>query len=167
MLPRIPRVASAEDFRAFVAAGRALADLHVGYESVEPYPLTVTGDVPVGPRSGDLYDWFRVEKMRFAGTGRAKDRSSIVYNPRITVSGIPAEAHEYLLGSRSGIEWVMERYRVRTDRASGIVNDPNDWSREVGDPRYVLDLLRRVVTVSVETARIVKTLPTLDVSLLT
>ncbi|EYR65094.1 hypothetical protein N866_15315 [Actinotalea ferrariae CF5-4] len=118
--------------------------------------------MPTGPGSADLYGWYRVEKMRWAGTGKAKDRSTIVYNPRITVAGIPDEAHEYLLGSRSGVEWVMERYQVKTDKASGIVNDPNDWSREVGDPRYILDLLRRVVTVSVETVRIVRSLPAID-----
>lgn len=162
MLPRVPLVSSVDDFRAFVAAGRALADLHVGYESVEPYSLDVTGDVPTGAGSADLYEWYRVEKMRWAGIGKAKDRSTLVYNPRITVAGIPDEAHEYRLGSRSGVEWVMERYQVKTDKASGIVNDPNDWSREVGDPRYILDLLRRVVTVSVETVRIVRSLPAID-----
>ncbi len=162
MLPRIPKVSARDDFWAFVSAGRLLAELHIGYETVDPYPLTATGDEPTGAGSTDLYKWFRVEKMRWAGSGKAKDRSTIVYNPHITVSGIPDEAHEYLLGSRSGIEWVMERYQVRTDKASGIVNDPNDWSREVGDPRYVLDLLRRVVTVSVETMRIVRSLPTID-----
>jgi len=163
MLPRIPKVAAVGDFRAFVAAGRELATLHIGYESVEPWPgLSVAGDPPSGPGSADLYDWYRVTKMRFGGKGRDKDRSTVVYNSRITVSGIPAEAHEYLLGSRSAVEWILERYQVKTDKASGIVNDPNDWSREVGDPRYILDLLRRIVTVSVETVRIVDALPPID-----
>ena len=166
MLPRIPRVPSAGEFRTFVDAGRRLADLHVGYESVDPYTLTITGDRPAGPGSADLYAWFRVEKMRWGGTGKAKDRSTIVYNPRITVSGIPDEAHEYLLGSRSAIEWVVERYQVKTDKASGIVNDPNYWSREVGDPRYILDLIARVVTVSVETVQIVRSLPSIDLEAL-
>jgi predicted helicase len=84
-----------------------------------------------------------------------------LYNSRITVSGIPTKAHEYVLGSRSAVAWVMDRYQVKIDKASGIVNDPNDWSREVGDPRYILDLLCRVVTVSVETVRIVNSLPAL------
>jgi predicted helicase len=163
-LPRIPKVDGRHEFDAFVDAGRRLADLHIGYETVAPYPLTITGDQPSGPGSADPYEWFRVDKMRFAGTGTKKDRSSIVYNSHITVAGIPDEAHEYLLGSRSGVEWVIERYRVHTDRASGIVNDPNAWSREVGNPRYVLDLLTRVVTVSVETVRIVKSLPKLDLT---
>ena len=106
-----------------------------------------------------LYDYYRVEKIRFGGRGSARDRSAVIYNSRITVGGIPEDAYEYRLGSRSAIEWVMERYQVKTDKASGIVNDPNDWSREVGNPRYILDLLARVVTVSVETVRIVRSLP--------
>lgn len=161
MLPRIPKVASADDFHAFVAAGRELATLHIGYEAVEPYPLLGTEEPLLGLSEEQLYDFYRVEKMRFGGKAASKDRSTITYNSQITVSGIPDVAHEYLLGSRSGIEWVMERYQVKTDNASGIVNDPNDWSREVGDPRYILDLLARVVKVSVETLRIVDGLPAL------
>lgn len=86
-------------------------------------------------------------------------QSTVIYNSRITVSGIPDEAHEYMLGSRSGVEWVMERYQVKVDKASQIKNDPDDWSREVEDPRYILDLLARVVRVSVETVGIVRGLP--------
>lgn len=166
MLPRIPKVPSVGDFRSFAAAGRALVSLHVGYEGIDPYPLAVTGDKPTGAGSADLYEWFRVDKMRWGGAGRTTDRSTIRYNARITLSGIPDEAHEYMLGSRSGIEWVMERYQVTTNKASGIVNDPNDWSREQGDPRYILDLLARVVTVSVETVNIVRGLPRLDLEAL-
>ena len=95
--------------------------------------------------------------------GERCDRSVIHYNDRITLSGIPEEAYRYQLGSRSAIEWIIDRYWVKTDKASGIVNDPNDWSREVGDPRYILDLLARVVTVSVETMQIVDSLPPLVV----
>lgn len=153
-LPRIPRVASTSDFQAFVSAGRELADLHMNYEQAAPYPLTITGDRP----HGDPYQWYRVEKMRYRGKG-AKDKTEITYNAHIAISGIPGEAQEYLLGSRSGLDWILERYRVRTDKASGIVNDPNDWAREVGNPRYILDLIQRVTTVSVRTIQIVKGLP--------
>ena len=156
-LPRIPKVATSEDFRAFVAAGRELATLHIRYETIDPYPLQIAGAPDPTAISPELYEYYRVEKMRFTG----KDRSRVIYNSRITVSGIPEDAHKYLLGSRSAIEWVMERYQIRTDKASGIVNDPNDWSREVGNPRYILDLLARIVTVSVETVRIVRSLPPL------
>jgi predicted helicase len=161
MLPRIPKVSSADDFQAFVAAGRELAILHIGYEAVEPYPLLGAEEPPLELSPEGLHDFYRVDKMKFDGKGTGKDCSTIIYNSRITVSGIPDVAHQYLLGSRSGIEWVMERYQVKTDKASAILNDPNDWSREVGDPRYILDLLARVVTVSVETRRIVDGLPSL------
>ncbi len=155
MLPRIPFV---EDFRGYTDAGRKLSDLHLGYETVAPYPLD---GLEVEPTGGvDPYDFYRVQKMRFPKKG---ERGSIVYNDRITVSGIPEDAFEYMLGSRSAIEWIIDRYQVKTDKASGIVNDPNDWSREVGDPRYILDLLARIVTVSLETMKIVDALPPLAI----
>ena len=156
MLPRIPLVA---DPWPFVKAGRALSDLHLGYESVTPYPLD--GLEVEGPAGDAAYDFFSVDKkMRFATKG---DRSRIVYNSHITLGGIPEEAYRYMLGSRSAVEWIMDRYWVKTDKASGIVNEPNDWSREVSDPRYIIDLLARIVTVSLETMAIVDGLPALDI----
>ncbi|MDP3952989.1 type ISP restriction/modification enzyme [Microbacterium sp.] len=148
MLPRIPKV---KGFREFANAGRELSDLHLSYESAELYPLTLT------TRDGAS---LRVKKMRYAKHGRVDDKTTIVYNDDITVSGIPAEAHEYMLGSRSALDWIIERYQVKTDKASGIVNDPNAW----GDERYILDLLGRITTVSMETVRIVKGLPSLEVT---
>lgn len=168
MLPRIPLVA-AVDARAFADAGRALSDLHIGYESVAPYPL----DGLEMLATGDPYDFFAVaaKKMSFGkpsagqkAAGERADRSVIHYNDRITLSGIPDAAYRYQLGSRSAVEWIIDRYWVKTDKASGIVNDPNDWSREARDPRYILDLLARVVTVSVETMTIVDALPQLVVA---
>ena len=175
MLPRIPLVATAEDSRAFADAGRALSDLHIGYETVAPYPLDglhPSGEPATDDRSDAAYDFYAVgaKKMRFGrptaeqkAVGERHDRSTIHYNDRITVSGIPEAAYRYQLGSRSAMEWIIDRYWIKTDKASGIVNDPNDWSREVGDPRYILDLLARVVTVSVETMKIVDDLPALTV----
>lgn len=158
MLPRIPFV---EDFRGFAQAGRRLSALHLGYEHVEPYPLVGLDVEPVG----DPYAFFAVKdkKMAFGSAGKEKDRSTIIYNDRITLSGVPEEAYRYVLGSRSAIEWIIDRYYIKTDKASGIVNDPNDWSREVGDPRYIIDLLARIVTVSLETMKIVDTLPALEI----
>ncbi|MGW3890453.1 DEAD/DEAH box helicase [Micromonospora chokoriensis] len=160
MLPRIPLVT---DPWPFVEAGRKLAELHLGYDSVTPYPLDGLDAEP----TGDSYDFFRVEKMAFVKQRQdgklVADRSMIKYNSKITLSGIPADAYRYMLGSRSAIEWIIDRYRVKTDTASGIVNDPNDWSREVGDPRYIIDLLGRIVTVSLETMQVVDNLPALEI----
>lgn len=155
MLPRIPKVEGIETFRAFVEAGAALMDLHVNYENVEPYPLTIN-------TSADLDDQetWRVTKMKFASR---TDKSAIVYNSRVRLEDIPDEAHRYVLGSRSGLEWLIDRYRVKTDKASGIVNDPNDWCDEHDDPRYIVDLIQKVTTVSVETMKIVDSLPAVDV----
>lgn len=164
----LPRIPMAQDFRAFAEAGQLLSELHLGYESVQPYPLDGLEVEPVG----DPYEFFAVgdKRMRFgkptaeqkAAAERA-DRSVVHYNERITLSGIPAEAYRYMLGSRSAIEWIIDRYYIKTDKPSGIVNDPNDWSREVGNPRYIIDLLARIVTVSLETMAIVDALPSLDI----
>ncbi|GAA4300366.1 DEAD/DEAH box helicase [Klenkia terrae] len=166
MLPRIPFAA---DFRAFADAGRQLAEVHLGYETVKPYPLE--GLDVSGPGGEANYGFFAVgnKKMSFGKPtaeqkteGLRSDKSVIHYNDRITLRGIPEEAYRYTLGSRSAIEWIIDRYWVKTDKASGIVNDPNDWSREVGDPRYIVDLLARIVTVSLETIKVVDSLPPLD-----
>ena len=166
MLPRIPLVTKAIPF---IEAGRALSKLHLGYESVQPYQLDGLGGGPV--EAGDsAYLHFQVERMHFGKpateqkqAGLRDDRSTIVYNDRITLRGVPEEAYRYMLGSRSAIEWIMERYQVKVDKASQIRNDPNDWSREVGNPRYILDLLARIVTLSLETMTIVDALPPLDI----
>jgi predicted helicase len=166
-LPRIPFV---RDFRAFVSAGSQLMDLHLGYETADPYPLTGLDASP--PTGADPFDYYAVDKkMRFGkatadrrADGAKEDRRTLHFNERITLSGIPAAAHRYMLGSRSAIEWIIDRYYVRVDKASLIVNDPNDWSREVGNPRYILDMLARVVAVSVETTKIVDGLPPLEVA---
>lgn len=89
------------------------------------------------------------------------DHSAIVYNNHLTLAGIPEEAQRYMLGSRTALEWLIDRYQVKTDKASGIVNDPNDWCDEHGDPRYIVELIKRVTTVSVETMKIVDNLPEL------
>ncbi len=153
---RIPMADSLADFRAFAEAGRELADLHVNYESVEPYPLEEIHGSRWNPSAKDAY---RVEKMRYPGGHKNRDTSTIIYNAGITLSGIPAKAHEYRLGPRSAIDWLVDRYQVRTHKASGIVNDPNDWGEELGEPRYILDLVKRVTAVSVRTVDIVKGLP--------
>ncbi|MGT2461122.1 DEAD/DEAH box helicase [Sinomonas atrocyanea] len=160
MLPRIPKVPGTDRFRAFADAGRRLSELHIGYEDVERYPLTER-ETGLGLET-DEYAKYAVTKMRYAGKAGARDKTAIVYNGRITLEGVPEEAQRYMLGSRSAVDWIIERYQVKTDKASGIVNDPNDWSREHKQPRYIIDLIEKVVTVSVETVRIVEGLPGLD-----
>ncbi|TWA90889.1 putative helicase [Azospirillum brasilense] len=161
-LPRIPAVKPYANFRAFVEAGRALGALHVDYESVEPYPLTFTrGDVGLAPPA-DPQSFYRVEQMKFAGKRPKLDKKTVIYNANITVTGIPLEAYDYVVNGKSAIDWVMERQCVKTDKASGIVNDANLYAIEtVGDPAYPLKLLQRVITVSLETMKIVRSLPPL------
>ena len=159
-LPRLPLVDSPDDFRAFSRAGRDLAALHLGYEHVEPYAGCRTIYSPLTNR-GDAID-YRVEKMCFGKKeDRTADRSVIHYNAGITIENIPAEAYDYVVNGKSAIEWVMERYAVKTDPASKITNDPNDWCREHDDPKYIYNLLLRIITVSLETVKIVGALPRL------
>ena len=168
--PRAPLVESRALFDAFAAAGRELCDLHVGYETVEPYPLAEEWAAAANPETNPDLLLVGTSKMSYAkalvpGTGHGKrdlDRSRLRYNDYLTLSGIPPEAHEYVLGTRSGIDWIIDRYYIKTDKDSGIVNDPNQWGLERGEPRYIVDLIKRVVTVSVRTVEIVAGLPSLE-----
>lgn len=163
-LPRIPLMKRVEDFRVFVEAGRKLGDLHVNFERVDPYPVTIKeGDLRLA-NFEDKAAYFRVEKMKFGGKRPNLDKTTVVYNPRITITSIPLEAYDYVVNGKPALEWVMERQCVKTDPASGIVNDANLYAIEtLGDPAYPFDLFRRVITVSLETMKIVRSLPTLDI----
>lgn len=153
-MPRIPRVKSAQDFWAFSKAGRALAALHINYDNVKPFAAKLVS-------TGSPVD-YRVEKMKYGKKGKDKDLTTIIYNNQITVTGIPVEAYEYVVNGKSAIDWVVERQCVKTDKDSGIVNDANDWAVEtMGNPKYPLELLLRVITVSLETMKIVRGLPKL------
>ncbi len=151
MIPRLPML---DAFPEFARAGRSLAELHLGYERVDPWPLDGFPDSEV-----DL-DLLRVEKMRFGGNSRTPDRSTIILNAWVKLSGIPDEAHRYQVNGRTALEWLIDRYQITLDRASGLRNDPNEWSE---DPRYIIDLVARIVRVSIESARIVNSLPPLGI----
>ena len=154
-LPRIPRVKTAADFWDFSQAGRALADLHLNYETVQPYPLTIEAKGPLTDAD------YRVEKIKFAKKG---DKTTVIYNGKITLRGIPEAAWDYVVNGKAALDWVMERQSVKTDKDSGIVNDANDWAIEtMGNPKYPLELFQRVVTVSLETQKIVSALPSLNI----
>lgn len=163
-LPRIPAVKSAADFWAFVQAGRKLGDLHCDYETVEPYKVSfLRGDTSLAAPP-DPEKFYRVEQMKFAGKRPKVDKTTVIYNSNITMTGIPLEAYDYVVNGKPALEWVMERQCVKTDKASGIVNDANRYAIEtVGDPAYPLKLFQRVITVSLETMKIVRSLPTLGV----
>lgn len=160
-LPRLPLVESPDDFWAFSRAGRSLAELHLGYEHVEPYAGCRTLYAPLTNR-GDEISYLIDDKMRFGKLdSKTADKRIIHYNAGITIENIPLEAYDYVVNGKSAIEWVMERYAVKTDPASRIENNPNDWCREHDDPKYIYNLLLRVITVSLETMKIVRSLPKL------
>ena len=142
-LPHIPFV---EDFWGFANAGRELADLHINYESVPKYDHLKHIETPGLP-----IDW-RVEKMKFS-----RDKTQLKYNDFLTLDGIPPAAYDYRLGNRSALEWIVDQYRVKTDKRSGIVNNPN----RTDQPEYIVDLIARVITVSLKTVEVMKNLPEL------
>ena len=160
-LPRIPRVATYEQFKAFVEAGQELAQLHVHFEDIAPYAGIKIEYTRVGQPS------YRVTQMKWGKikgkTGNAaKDKTTLIYNDWITVKNIPLEAQEYVVNKKSALDWVVERACVSIDKASGIVNDFNDYAAERGSERYPLDLFLKIITVSLETMKIVRALPKLE-----
>ena len=163
-LPRIPRVKTAADFLAFSRAGRELGDLHVNYETVDPYPVTIKqGDLRLA-NIKNPEAFYRVTKWAFGKNGKEKDKTTVIYNANITMQDIPLEAYDYVVNGKPALEWVMERQVVKTDKASGIENDANRYAIEtVGNPAYPLELFQRVITVSLRTMEIVRGLPKLEV----
>lgn len=188
-LPRIPIVDNVQDFMAFYKAGKELADLHLNYEqgineqitgqdgdypfyanmpmlAHRAFGVRVIGDTDIwqGEWTDETYQYFSVDKMKFAKVrdenGKlVADKTRIIYNSHITIENIPLKAYEYIVNGKSAIEWIMERYAVTIDKASQIKNDPNDWSKEHEQPRYILDLLLSVIILSCKTVDVVSTLP--------
>ncbi|MDZ4082411.1 MAG: type ISP restriction/modification enzyme, partial [Bdellovibrionales bacterium] len=161
MLPRIPLC---KDFWGFSKSGRALAKWHLEYETVEPYDLKEEIK-PGAPKK--IKDLYRVDEsgMKWPKEKKVEDKTKIIFNGYVTLTGVPLDAYDYVVNGKSAIEWVMERYCITVDlnkkcEGSGIKNDPNEWS---DDPRYIVDLVKRVVRVSIETNKIVKALPPLDI----
>ena len=162
-LPRIPIIFPIDKFLAISSEGRNLANLHVDFENVAPYNVDVSMLNDLFKRSDGSENIFRIQKMRFAGTRGREDRTTVIYNEHITIKNIPLEAYEYVVNGKPALEWVMERQCVKVDKDSGIVNDANDYAIEtMNNPAYPLELFQRVITVSLETMKIVKSLPPLD-----
>ena len=153
----LPRIPLAKDFKVFMKAGRELAQLHLDYEHVEPYPVFEVGD---SANPG------RTEKMRYPNkikdpqSGKSiKDPTILQVAERLTFQEIPTRAYQYVVNGKSALDWIIDRYQVRTDKKTGIVNNPNLYS---DDPRYIVDLVRKVITVSLRTLDIVDSLPPLE-----
>ena len=163
MLPHIPRAAG---FHTYASVGRELAELHVNYERVEPYPSVQEEASLHAP--ADPWERYRItsKQMQFRKVGRQKtDYTRLEYNEYVTLSGIPSESQHYVISGYSPLEWIIDRFYIKTDvkRGSLIVNDPNDFLREQGRPDAVVDLIKRLVTVSMRTQELLATLPKLEI----
>ena len=157
---KLARIPLAEDFEAFRSVGRKLMDLHIGYETVDEWPVRcqVDGASDKGQADDDAY---RIEeRMRW---GRRPDKSDdlsvLIVNSRCQLVDIPSEAHDYEISGRSPLQWAIDSLRRKQDSGSGIVDDPNGWHKWASQPFNLIRHLRRLVRVSVETARIIASLP--------
>ena len=149
----LPRIPLSRNFREFCAAGRALAKLHLGYEAIEPWPVKEVG-LTLLPGPVQKIKW---GKRKDPETGKkVDDHTVLIYNENLVIKDIPEAAQRYTVNGRSPLEWVIDRYQVKTDKASGIVNDPNEYS---DDPRYIVDLIEKLIRVSMETMEIIDRLP--------
>jgi predicted helicase len=158
-LPRIPQMRRYEDFKVFSRAGRELAFLHLNFDNKQI--AMYEADIVYSPDFTDCAKCFYVNKMKF---GKGKDKTTIIYNDFITINNVPLAAYEYVVNGKPAIEWVIERQAVTTHKESGITNDANDWAVETMDnPKYPLELLLRVIQISLSTMKIVKNLPKLDI----
>ncbi len=152
------RTPFAVDFRQVAEIGKRLMDIHVHYEDQPEYPLTEVWSVPKGYRTPygaevtnvkevPLRERYRVVKMK----RNKKDPTEIIVNDFLTLKGLPPGVDDYKLGNRSAVDWVIDQYQISTDKRSGITNDPN----RDDDPTYIVRLIKKVVTVSVETNEVV------------
>ena len=155
MLPRIPY---AKDFWAFSNAGKKLSNLHINYESADLFKTEQINQTEMFSEE----DKSSVTKVVFGKKNGIEDRSEIIINNKIKLKGVPLQAYQYIVNGKSAIEWAIERYQISTDKDSGIINDPNDWSSETGDSKYISNLFLRLITVSVESVKIIATLPKID-----
>ena len=145
-LPRLPLPKNRREFEKVEKIGRELANLHLHYEEIDPWPLD---EIAAGKID------YRVEKMAWAKDGKTVRKDMLVVNPSLTLASIPKEAHEYVVNGRTPLEWLIERYQVSTHAESGIRNDPNKWGEEHDYPEYIVELVKRIVRLSVETVRLV------------
>ena len=155
--PRIYLADSKEQFKKISEIGKLLIDLHLNYEEVEPYKECKVIEHNLLTKSVD--NIYSVSKMKFSQKGK---KDEIDFNEFITITNIPIRAYDFVVNGKSAIEWVMEKYSVSKDNKSGIVNDPNDWCKEVNNPRYILDLLLSIINVSIKTVDLIELLPKLD-----
>ena len=160
-LPRIPIVKNLSNFKSFVQLGKKLSDIHINFDSVDKYNVNIKEGNLNLTSIDDPKIFYKVKKMKFLNKN---DKSSVIYNKNITIENIPLEAYEYVVNGKPALEWVMERQCVMTDETSGIVNDANDYANEtMNNPAYPLELFQRIITVSLETMKIVKSSPKLDI----
>jgi len=151
----LPRIPFAKDFISFSNAGESLFKLHANYEKVRPYELTET---IFGKKNHS------VQKMKFGKKNNLIDKSTIIFNESLVLTQIPLETYDYVVNGKPALEWVMENYQIYQDPLTKITNDPNDWGTDNNEPDYILNLVKKVITVSINSKKIINGLPKFDES---
>jgi hypothetical protein len=149
---QLPRIPFAKDFHTFAKAGKQLAELHLNYETLKPYKLkeTKTGQVD-----------YKITKMCYASK---TDKTKIIYNRTLTLEDIPEDAQRYIVNGKSALDWILDRYQISTHKESQIPNDPNDWREEQNNPEYIVNLIKRIVTLSIESIKIIDSMPPINIA---
>jgi predicted helicase len=150
----IPRIPVSANFVEFAKLGRSLSDLHLSFRTLKEFQLTEKWD---GKKN------FEVKKMVLKRSLGRDSTASIIYNDSLVLSEIPEKAFEYPLGSKSCLDWLVSRYQFKKDDESGIVNDPNDWLAYTGDAEYLVKLIKRIVTLSLQSTDLIQNMPPLAI----
>lgn len=162
----LPRIPFAKYFRVYAEAGKQLMDMHLHYEEQERYPVKEEWSLPKGyihphgiPVNSieqvPLHERYAVSKMK----RDRNDPTKLIYNDFLTLTGIPTSVDHYMLGNRSALNWIIDQYQVSIDKRSGIINDPNEYCKEINHPRYIVELIQSIITISMNTTEIVNGLP--------
>ena len=161
-MARIPIVKKYNDFKDFSSIGEKLLKTHLEYENAKKFKIQI--EINSEDKKINDKDLYKLNKMKMI---QKKDKSysdKIIYNKYISLSGIPLEAHNYKINAKSPLEWVVDKQSYNVDNKTGIINDPNIFANEtMKNPAYPLELLQKVITVSLETQKLIKSLPKLDI----
>ena len=166
-LPRIPIVNNKSDYEKFVSIGKLLGNLHLNYENQKKYHLEITNSAPDNIKKSKIKN-YAIDEIKFNRINGKKDLSSIIYNEYINIKNIPVDAYKYIINGKSPVEWVVDRYKKTIDKKSKTHNDPNSFSLETeNNPTYILELIQKIITVSIETQKLINKLPKLNNNILT
>ena len=158
------RIPISKNFKLFSEIGKKLADIHLNFDNTKQYEDAVIECANDKLRNKDPRSYYRVEKIILKNKENASGKSYIIYNNNITIRNIPNEIFSYQINGKSALEWIIERQGIYEFKDSKITHDANDYANEeLDNPKYPLELILKIITVSIETLKITKNFPSLDI----